>query len=173
MKTIILSAISTLVISAASTAQAGWFDSEPSSDKAMSQKAEAQSKQIDQSVGFPSVVNGFEKRMVRMLYEKRDDPNYRTYSYIVTMTGQFVKICDSVGFGINASIQFSNPERVYQESGMDGRPAVMIPQAEPNGLFMPEGLAATYVLCIDNQKEELVPVYVEPELIVSPFELSQ
>lgn len=157
---------------AASPATAGWFDPPtPSSDKAMQQKAESQQKQIDQMVGFPSVVNGFEKRMVRMLYEKRDDPNYRTFSYIVTMTGEFVKVCDSVGFGINASIQFSNPQKVYHGSGANGRSAAFIPQAEPNGLFMPEGLAATYVLCIDEKAEELVPVYVEPEIIVSPFPL--
>ncbi|MCG7628958.1 hypothetical protein MHM88_14195 [Epibacterium sp. MM17-32] len=165
----IFAALLALVIA---TPASAWFaEPTPSSDKAMAQKAEAQQRQVDQTVGFPSVVNGFEKRMVRMLYEKRDDPNYRTYSYIVTMTGDFVKICDSVGFGINASIQFSNSEKVvsagrYRENGY-----MTLPQAEPNGLYMPEGLAATYVLCVDEEKEELVPVYIEPEIAVSPFPL--
>ena len=37
------------------------------------------------------------------------------------------------------------------------------------GLFMPEGLSATYVMCMIKGK--LKPVYVEPEIIVSPFKL--
>lgn len=155
-----------------SPAHAQWFSkSTPSADKKMTENAETQNQQIDQMVGYPSIVNGFEKRMVRMLYEMRDNPEFRTYSYIVTMTGQFVKVCDSVGYGINASIQFSNPERVYHDYGMDGRSAAFIPQAEPNGLFMPEGLSATYVMCLDG--EELKPVYVEPEVVVSPFPMGQ
>lgn len=154
----------------ATGATAGWFTPEPpSSDKEMSQKAEAQNKQIDQMVGYPSIINGFEKRMVRMLYELRDDPEFRTYSYMVTLQGTFVKICDSIGYGINASIQFSNPEKLFRTDlgQYDGN--MTMPQAEPNGLFMPEGLAATYVLCLNPETEDVQAVYVEPEVIVSPF----
>lgn len=171
MKKLATAATVALALTAGS-AGAGWFDPPVlSSDKAMSQKSEAQAKQIDQMVGFPSVVNGFEKRMVRMLYEKRDDPNYRTFTYIVTMNGAFVRLCDSVGFGINASIQFSNPQKVIDSGDSYGNGYAYLEQAEPNGLYMPEGLAATYVLCVDEANEELVPVYAEPEIIVSPFPL--
>ena len=47
-----------------------------------------------------------------------------------------------------------------------------LPQPEPNGLFMPEGLAATYVMCVDAVRDDVKAVYVEPEVIVSPFPLS-
>ena len=78
---------------------------------------------------------------------------------------------NSVGYGINASIQFSNPEKVVRNdnaSRTSGTFATM-PQAEPNGLYMPEGLAATYVMCVDG--EELKPVYIESDVLVSPFEM--
>lgn len=166
-----IAAVAALALTAG-TAGAGWFDPRPaSSDKEMARKSEAQVKQIDQMVGFPSIVNGFEKRMVRMLYEKRDDPNYRTFTYIVTMNGDFVKLCDSVGFGINASIQFSNPQKVIDNGDIHGNGYGYLEQSEPNGLYMPEGLAATYVLCVDEKGENLVPVYAEPEIVVSPFPL--
>ena len=42
---------------------------------------------------------------------------------------------------------------------------------EPNGLFMPEGLSATWLLMIDPKTNEPRPVYVEPQIIVSPFPL--
>ena len=94
----------------------------------------------------------------------------------MTMNGQLIKICDSVGYGISASIQYSNPEKVvdYEDFVGDRVDANVgtIPQAEPNGLFMPEGLAATYVMCVDGKSEDVKAVYIEPEIIVSPFELT-
>ena len=169
MKKILLATAAALMIPTA--ALAGWFDPpKPTSDESMARTVEAQNRQIDQMVGYPSIVNGFEKRMVRMLYELRDNPEFRTYAYIVTMTGEFVKLCDSVGYGINASIQFSNPEKlVRQDCGQYCNEGPM-PQAEPNGLFMPEGLAATYVMCLSPDGEDLQPVYVEPEIVVLPYE---
>lgn len=151
-------------------AKAGWFDAPAKSgDVKTTEQQERALRELSAAIGLPNIVNGFEKRMVKMLYEMRDDPNFRTYTYIVTMDGQFVKLCDSVGFGINASIQYSNPDKIvdggrYRENGW-----MTMPQAEPNGLFMPEGLAATYVMCVDAANENLRPVYVEPEVIVSPF----
>jgi hypothetical protein len=87
------------------------------------------------------------------------------------MNGKLIKVCDSIGYGINASIQYSNPEKqVPMDLGQYNGEGVM-PQAEPNGLFMPEGLAATYVMCVDGENDDVKAVYIEPEIIVSPIEL--
>jgi hypothetical protein len=48
---------------------------------------------------------------------------------------------------------------------------VVKPQPEPNGLFMPDNVSATWILCLDEENSGVRPVYSEPELIVSPFEL--
>ena len=166
MKNILLAA---LAIGIATPALAFWGTSPASSDKSTAKQMEQLLKDGERQTGLPAVTNFTEKRMVKWLYELRDQPNYRTYTYIVTMTGKLIKVCDSIGYGINASIQYSNPEKVYHEAGANGRSATFMPQAEPNALFMPEGLAATYVMCVDG--DDVKAVYIEPEIIVSPIEL--
>ena len=170
MKKILLTTALAIVI--ASPALAFWGSSStPSSDKSTAQQMEQLLKEGERQTGLPAITNFTEKRMVKWLYELRDQPNYRTYTYIVTMTGQLVKICDSVGYGINASIQYSNPEKIVSmDLGQYGGQGVM-PQAEPNALFMPEGLAATYVMCVSEDSDDVKAVYIEPEIIVSPIEL--
>lgn len=145
---------------------------ETADSMAASQTAQL-AKEAAMQTGMPGITNFTEKKAVKWLYELRDEPNYRTYTYIVTMTGKFIKVCDSVGYGINASIQYSNPERIVVNSslGQGGYGYGTLPQPEPNGLFMPEGLAATYVMCVDSEKDDVKAVYVEPEVIVSPFPL--
>lgn len=148
-----------------------WTQGATSADNIQAQQTATLAKEAAMQTGMPGVTNFTEKKAVKWLYELRDEPNYRTYTYIVTMTGQFVKICDSVGYGINASIQYSNPGRPQEvhTSGQGSNPAVVVSQPEPNGLFMPEGLAATYVMCVDEGSDDVKAVYVEPEVIVSPF----
>ena len=163
---------SSIVAMTATSASAGWFDTEPAStDEAVADQMEKLLKEGERQTGLPGISNFTEKRMVKWLYELRDQPNYRTYTYIVTMNGDLVKICDSVGYGINASIQYSNPQKMVHDQGPNGRSAAFMSQAEPNGLFMPEGLAATYVMCVDGKTDDVKAVYVEPEIIVSPIEL--
>lgn len=176
MKNVLLA--TTLALMTATTANAGWFDQPaPSTDEAVSDQMEKLLKEGERQTGLPAITNFTEKRMVKWLYELRDQPNYRTYTYMVTMNGAFVKICDSVGYGINASIQYSNPDKVvdyedYLGTGYVDANLGTLPQAEPNGLFMPEGLAATYVMCVVPGKDEVQAVYIEPEIIVSPFPLN-
>ena len=173
MKKILLTTALTLGI--ATPALAFWGSSStPSSDKSTAQQMETLLKEGERQTGLPAITNFTEKRMVKWLYELRDQPNYRTYTYIVTMTGKLIKVCDSVGYGINASIQYSNPEKIVSTRNMTGAAGpdvVNMPQAEPNALFMPEGLAATYVMCVDEGSDDVKAVYIEPEIIVSPIEL--
>lgn len=168
-------ALAASIAVAASPALAGWFDSGNGSgktDKAVTEQMNKLLKEGERQTGLPGIVNFAEKKAVKWLYELRDDPNFRTFSYIfVPMTGKFVKICDSVGYGINASIQYSNPQKVLDDGDVNGNGYGYLPQAEPNGLFMPEGLAATYVMCVDPTKEGVYAMYVEPEVVVTPVAL--
>lgn len=172
MKKILLA--TALAVMTATTANAGWFDAPPvSTDEAVADQMERLLKDGERQTGLPGITNFTEKRMVKWLYELRDQPNYRTYTYIVTMNGKLIKICDSVGYGINASIQYSNPEKIVPMDLGQYVGEGSMPQAEPNGLFMPEGLAATYVMCVDGANEDVKAVYIEPEIIVSPIELDK
>jgi hypothetical protein len=134
-----------------------------SSNSLQNRQNEELARQAVQSVGMPAIVNFQEKRILKQIYELRDQ-EIATVSYIVDFNGKLHKFCDSIGYGLPMSAQYSNPE-VYHING------ATLPQAEPNGLFMPDGLSATWVLCKDPNSDKVSPVYVEPQLVVSPFPL--
>jgi hypothetical protein len=116
--------------------------------------------------GMPAIKNFQEKKLVKMLYEIRDQEKLVCYAYVVNLQGQLIYIGKCIGYGIPYSVQFSNPLRKgsYHDS-------TAMPQPEPNGLFMPEGLSATWLMMIDNNTGKARPVYIEPQIIVSPFRL--
>ncbi len=168
----LLIALSTIFALFFTPATAGWFDTpKPTADGATAKQLESLQAQANRVVGMPNIVNFFERSMIKMLYELRDNPEFMTQTYIVTMNGKLVKICDSVGFGINASIQMANPQKLVSADLGQYTGEVPIPQMEPNGLYMPEGLATTYVMCVDAATDSLKPIYLEPDIIVSPISL--
>lgn len=142
-------------------------DPAPSSDQKINAANETLANEAASQVGVPALTNFQEKRMVKMLYELRDT-ELKTVSYIVDLNGKLHKVCDSVGFGMPYAVQFSNPEHiVYGNENYHS-----LPQAEPNGLFMPSTAEGTWVMCLNPADKAVHPVYIEPRMIVSPFPLS-
>lgn len=140
---------------------------EPNADQKQTQETKRLTNAANEMIGMPNIVNFTEKRFMRMIYELKDQ-EVSTYTYVLDMQGELHFLCDSVGYGVSASTQFSNPQR---PAGSTSGGYYALPQPEPNGLFMPEGLSATYVLCSDGAGGTR-PVYLEPEIIVSPFKLT-
>lgn len=117
-------------------------------------------------VGMPNIVNFQEKRLMRQIMELRDQENLNTYTYLVSWDAQLVFLGNSIGFGLPASVQYTNPKRpIYRSSG-----SVAVPQAEANGLFMSDNLDATWIMLV-SPNGEARPVYVENPIVVSPFKL--
>lgn len=138
------------------------------SDERMTQQTEAAMREANAQVGMPAIVNFQERKLAKMIFELRDSVDLITYAYIVNhMTGELVFIGKCIGFGLPYSVQYTNPEKI--EGGRNGG-WITLPQADPNGLFMPSGLSATWLMMIDKDGEPR-PVYVEPPIIVSPFPL--
>ena len=130
------------------------------------QTAELQNES-NRQVGMPGITNFTEKRLLSQLYELRDQQDLSTYTYAVDYEGRLWHVCDSIGYGIPFSAQFSNPERPYRTgAGVTG-----IPQPEPNGLWPPTSSSATWIVCA-SPDGEFQPVYVEPSITVSPFPLN-
>lgn len=130
------------------------------------------SAQSNQQVGMPGITNFTEKKIVRKLYELRDQ-QIATYAYTQDINGHLHFICNSLGYGLPYGVQFTPSERPAKngETQMSGNLA--LPQAEPNGLFMPPTAEGTWVICGDkNHPDNIAPVYVEPRVIVSPFKLN-
>ena len=141
----------------------------PTDAKVAAQQA-ASLQQASSQVGMPGITNFTEMKLVRKLYELRDQ-NITTYSYVPDMQGHLHFICPSFGFGLPYGVQFSNPQVPYNRGG--AQYGFALPQAEPNGLFMPDTAEGTWVICQDpNKKGDIAPIYVEPRVIVSPFKLN-
>lgn len=140
-----------------------FFGLEASTDRQQEKQNNKLLKEANRRLGLPNITRFTEKRFQKMIYELRDK-EVKTYSYFMDMVGKLHFLCESVGYGIPASVQYVSPQK-------DDRAHYSMPQAEPNGLFMPDSLDATYVLCADS-KGKLHPVYSEPKLIVSPFKLN-
>jgi len=145
---------------------------QPSSDQLQNQKQEELTKRSVQSVGLPAIVNNQEKRVYKDIYELRDRPNLVTYTYLVDMNGGLHKICDSIGFGISESTQYTSPEKLVSNDGFhDNYAKIPVPQADPNGLFSSPSSNGTWVMCKVPGKDEVQPIRAEPNLITSPFPL--
>jgi len=141
-------------------------DMEQNSKQIESKKQEELSKQAVQSVGLPAITNFAEKRMMKDILELRDQ-NTPTTTYLVGINNQLTKLCDSVGFGLPYATQYTNP----QSEAYSGGHYVVLPQADPNGLYSPASADGTWVLCVDHKDGKAKPLYVEPRIIVSPIEL--
>ena len=141
---------------------------ESSSDKIQQQQTEQVLSEANRQIGMPAITNFQEKKNLKWIYELCDQENLICHAYLFNEMkgeiGQYLGEC--IGYGVPYSTQFSNPEKqVY--SGF----TFSLPQAEPNGLFKPEGMSATWLIMIDSSTKKQRPVYIEPMIIVSPFKL--
>ena len=138
-----------------------------SADKVQTEASEKSLAEAQRQIGMPNIVNFQERKLMKSILELRDKEDLVTYAYIVDWQGNLHFIGQCIGFGLPYSVQFTNPlKRVRSAAGH-----YTAPQADPNGLFMPDGLSATWLMMLDPDTQEVRPVYVEPPIIVSPFKL--
>lgn len=143
-------------------------DETSSVDKIEREATAAAQKEAQSQIGMPAIKNWQEKKLAKWIYELRDRADLVCYAYIKNeMTGQLHFFGKCVGYGLPYSVQFTNP---MKPGNPNWRDTYVIPQADPNGLYMPDGLSATFVIMVDSEGEPW-PVYIESELTVSPFPL--
>jgi len=149
------------------------------------QQREATRKAMSEAqrqVGMPAIKNFQERKLAKMIFELRDREDFVCHAYLFNQmtgeVGQYLGKC--LGYGLPYSVQFTNPERLVHgrkalgySMGDGGASIQTIPQPDPNGLFMPSGLSATWIMLYDKKTEEFRPIYCEPLIIVSPFELER
>lgn len=121
--------------------------------------------EANREIGMPNIINFQQRKLMKMIYELCDKEDLICYAYLFSeYTGKLIYVGKCVGFGIPFSAQYTNPER-YEHQG------TTLPQADPNGLFMPTSSSATWLIMIDPETKEPRPVYFEPVIVVSPFKL--
>ncbi len=141
---------------------------EGATDREQRQQTEKMVGEAHRQVGMPGISNFTERKFAKLILELRDT-EVSTYTYTMDWQGKLHFVCNSIGFGLPYSVQFTNPEKIAWTSTQGG--AVTLPQPDPNGLFMPDGLSATWILC-DDGNGGVSPIYSEPFLLVSPFKLN-
>ena len=146
----------------------GAVTAENTDEKEKRQTAQMQAEASRQA-GLPNITSFTEKKNAKLIYELRDK-EIATYSYFMDFQGRLMFLCESIGFGLPFSVQYVSPEKTVRGDLGSYYGDIPMPQTEPNGLFMPDSLSATWVLCSDGEGG-FSPVYSEPSLIVSPFRL--
>jgi hypothetical protein len=125
--------------------------------------------EINRQIGLPNIVNFQQKKLMKRIMEECDKENLICFAYLkADYTGQLVFIGKCVGYGVPFSAQYTNPQKRDWYSNQGG--VGYLPQADPNGLYMPISSSATWLLMIDKENKPRV-VYIEPEIVVSPFPL--
>jgi len=132
--------------------------------------------EMNRQIGLPNIVNFKQKKTLKMVYEQADREDLICYVYLQSKySGKLTYIGKSIGYGVPYSAQFTNPMKVIDYarglSGIGYRPGT-IPQADPNGIYMPTSSSATWLMMIDPRTNKPRPVYIEPEIVVSPFKLN-
>ncbi len=167
MKKILLASI--VVIGALSLAGCGEVRGVNEAVQQERQKTIESMEQSSREVGFPNITEFTEKKLMKMLYELRDDPNLITYSYRVNEDGKYIFIGETLGYGIPYSTQYTQPETMQRVFLPDAyisasRPDIyteILPQADPNGLYNPIGLSSTWIMLVNPETGDIEPAYIE------------
>lgn len=147
---------------------------QPLADQIQRQQQERIEREGTSQVGMPAIVNFRERKLLKEIYEMRDQASFVTYTYLWNeMQGKLVFFCQSIGYPIPYSTEFTSPGKpVESRIGVQGVALTTVPQADPNGLFSPAAADGTWVLCKEPNSDKVQPVYVEPRVTTSPFKLA-
>lgn len=116
------------------------------------------------AVGMPGIRNWAERKMLKAVLEQRDQFQ-ATYAYTQDMQGRLHFFCNSAGYGLPYSTQFTNPHKISYQHGNVG----VIEQADPNGLYSPASADGTWVYCNNPATHQMEVQYVEPHIVVTTF----
>ena len=152
-------------------AQAACEDAHPSADQVQASRQEQVQKEGVAQVGIPSIKNHREMKILKDIYELRDQMNLVTYTYLFSeVTGKLTFFCDSLGYGFPYATQFTAPTKLMWVANHG---YIQVPQAEPNGLFPPSSAEGTWVMCLNPKSHEAEPQYVEPKITVMTYKIAQ
>lgn len=143
-------------------------------DVVQARRTEQALAEADRQIGMPEIVNFQQRKLMKQIYEITDREDLVCYAYLQSgLSGKLVYLGRCLGYGIPFSAQYTNPEKVVKEPRFHDSSFGSLPQADPNGLFMPTSSSATWLLMLDPETNAPRPVYFEPTIVVSPFPITQ
>ena len=144
-------------------------DAQPSADRQQQIQQERILQEGSAQTGMPSIKNFRERKILKDILELRDQSGLVTYTYVFSdHLGKFIYIGESIGYGISAATQYTNPQKRVHEYAEHG---YVINQADPNVLFSPSSAEGTWVLLKNPGSSDVVPTYFEQRINVVPFKL--
>ena len=162
-----------LTIGATAENTGGCVNTTPSADDKERKLQETLLKEATAQVGMPAIVNFREKKLLKEIFERRDQ-GLVTYTYTYSeMMGCFTFVGDTIGYPIPYATQYTNPQKLEYSSANGHAQYSVLPQADPNALFSPSNAEGTWILMKDQTpgSKILGPIYSEPKLFASPFKL--
>lgn len=152
----------------------GCEDIQPTSDKIQQTQQEQMLKEATAQTGMPAIKNFRERKLAKDILELRDQNGLSTWTYVFSeVTGKYNFFCHSVGYGLPYATQYTSPQKVERVYLGGVYSIQVLPQADPNGLFSPASAEGTWVMCKDPNGSDVKPVYLEPRVIVSPFDMEK
>jgi hypothetical protein len=145
------------------------------SDIVQAKATEQALMEANREIGMPNIINFQQRKLMKLIYELCDKEDLVCYAYIKSdYQGKLVYIGQCIGYGIPFSAQYTNPEKIVDAAAhLANYHFINLPQADPNGLFMPTSSSATWLMMVDPSTGKPRPVYLEPEIVVSPFPLHE
>lgn len=161
--------LSVLLSFARSANACGWFEDCSSDGKAKEQQ-EKLLQEAQAQVGMPAIKNFREKKLLKDILEMRDQDGLVTYTYIFSeYNNKFVFVCNSIGYGIPAATQYTNPQKVSDSMSQGGY--AILPQADPNGLFSPDSANGTWIMCKEPKTGKARPQYIEDNIATFTYKI--
>jgi len=150
-------------------------DDPKDSDQVQQQQQETILAEGTAQIGMPAIKNFRERKLLKDILELRDQDGLVTYTYVMSeVTGKLVYLGQTIGYGIPYATQFTNPQKVVVSGTNDSKPGysrLVIPQADPNGLFSPASAEGTWILMLDPKSGKTLPQYIEPRILTFTFKL--
>lgn len=164
MKKLILLAVTL----ASALALTGCYEPNLSADGKQARAQETLLQEGTAQTGMPAIKNFRERKLLKMIYELRDQEDMPSFTYLVAQaTGKVFLLCNSMGYAISDATGYTNPQRIHEKSTVG---YAIMPQAEPNGLFTPDASDTAWVVCVDKEGK-IRPTQIQGQFVVSPFPL--
>jgi len=133
---------------------------------------EAQLSQYSKGQPVPAFDWSFERDLVIQLYALRN-AKVATHTVWRSDYGMIEGDSPSLGFGIPYDTSLTNPlqltaKRIKTYGGhrtLEGT----VEQQEPNGIFASKNTTATWVMSVDADTSQILPIYVESKVTVYPY----
>jgi hypothetical protein len=143
----------------------------PSSDSRTAEQVNAQQEVYNQNQPIPSFDYSLERDEAIQLYRIRNEAR-NTWTVVTSQgTGSPVWMCPSIGYPLPYDVQLTNPlrgDRYCLEGGTCAEGAIVVEQAEPNGLYSSKNTSGTWVMCV-NDSGKVTPVYTELNATAFPY----